>query len=130
MESSRGPDGFFDPLKLTRAEAKSPAGEILADVTPQMTKATTHANSLYDLVAPWMRANTDGPSSIPRKLTGAALIGAGHLGMPGGEIGGGMLMAHEAAKALNPLYRLPMQLPNPTSAIAALMAANAGGANR
>lgn len=106
------PSGFFDPQQLTKALAKTPQGEAIGAITPEMDAMTTHAGQITDMLSPWYKGSVPAPSAVSqavRKLaTVGAAIGTGHLtGNP--EIGGvlaGYLLGHTepTARMANLLY--------------------------
>lgn len=116
LQNSKDPQGFYNPLALTRTMAKDPlTNEVLADATPQMSELTDKASNLYDLVSPMMKANTPRPGVIPKLAAAGASMGIGHLtGQPeiGALMAAGMLTRPQYGN-VNLLYQLPRNYGSP-----------------
>lgn len=60
------------------------------------------------MVSPVVRANAS-RGGLAREAAGVASIAAGHAGLPGGEMLGGLLLGGKGASTANPLYVMQKQ---------------------
>lgn len=120
LENARDPDGFYNPAKLTKGLLKSPNGEEISNITPEVSDLTDQAGKITDLQSKWAQANMPAPSSIGPLARKAALAAsaaaAGKIfGEPEiGMAGAGFLLGHpeQQATRLNQiLYGIPKPLP-------------------
>lgn len=115
LNKSVTPSGFYDPMQLTKALAKTPQGDAIGSLTPEMDAMTDHAGQITDLMSQWYRGSIPQPSAlgqVARQLTkGAAAMGVGHVtGSPEtGALLAGYLLGHgdPTGRLANVLYGLP-----------------------
>lgn len=115
LNKSVTPSGLYDPMQLTKALAKTPQGDAIGSLTPEMDAMTDHAGQITDLMSQWYRGSIPAPTALgqtARKLaTGAAALAGAHaLNFPGaGETALGFILGHPDAsnRLANILYGLP-----------------------
>lgn len=109
LTSTKNSYGNFDPQKFTQEwNSLSPAKQAAFASNPQIAELAQHAQGLSDMVSPVVRANAS-RGGLAREAAGVASIAAGHAGLPGGEMLGGLLLGGKGASTANPLYVMQKQ---------------------